>query len=222
MWQKLFDDLKDRGFTILAIAMDSADAARPWIAAAKPDYPCLIDRDHLVADLYNMVNVPQAVWIDEAGQIVRPPETAGASDSLRHRDKATRQLPPDILIERERMKSAYVEAVRDWVINGSSSEHALDAASARSHLRLPDDDSATAHAHFRLARHLLRTGKPDEAAEHFATASRLHPTSWNIWRQAAAKDATGLAAGPDFWSRVDRLGDQPYYLPIDMKGLRPS
>ena len=59
-----------------------ADAARPWIEAAKPDYPCLIDRDHHVADLYNMVNVPQAVWIDEEGRIVRPPENAGSSDCV--------------------------------------------------------------------------------------------------------------------------------------------
>ena len=51
--------------------MDSeADAARPWIEAAAPSYPALIDRNHRVAELYNMVNVPQAVWIDETGTIV--------------------------------------------------------------------------------------------------------------------------------------------------------
>ena len=50
---------------------------------ARPTYPCLIDRDHHVADLYNLVNVPQAVWIDEHGRIVRPPETAGSTDGFR-------------------------------------------------------------------------------------------------------------------------------------------
>ena len=48
-----------------------ADAARPFIEAAAPSYVSLIDRDHHLADLYNMVNVPQGVWIDEAGRIVR-------------------------------------------------------------------------------------------------------------------------------------------------------
>jgi hypothetical protein len=33
--------------------------------AATPTYPCLIDEKHVVAELYNMVNVPQAVWINE-------------------------------------------------------------------------------------------------------------------------------------------------------------
>ena len=222
MWQKLYQDLADQNFTVLAIAMDVAHAARPWIEAAQPTYPCLIDREHRVADLYNMVNVPQAVWIDESGRIVRPPENAGATDSLRYRDKATRQLPEDKLAERDRIKAAYVEAVRDWVVKGPTSEHVLDAATIRARTRLPDDSVATAHAHFRLAQHLARGGNTDEAKVHFTEASRLHPDSWNIWRQGAAKDATGLAATPEFWARVDSLGDQPYYLPIDMKGMTPG
>ena len=60
MWQSLYAELKDRDFTVLTVAMDVAEAARPWIEAANPTYPCLIDRNHHVADLYNMVNVPQA------------------------------------------------------------------------------------------------------------------------------------------------------------------
>lgn len=219
MWQTLTDELAGRDFTVLAVAMDEPEAARPWIEAAGPTYPCLIDREHRLADLYHMVNVPQAVWIDETGRIVRPPENAGAMDSLRYRDKTNRQLPDDKLAERERMKAAYVAAVRDWVINGSASEHVLDAATVRARTRLPDATIATAHAHFRLARHLERTGNTAEAAVHAAEASRLHPESWNIWRQAAAKDPTGLATSPAFWARVDSLGERPYYLPIEMKGI---
>ena len=78
MWQALYQDLQDRGFVVLAVALDSGGArtAGPWIEAARPTYPCLIDERHLVAELYGMVNVPNAVWIDEAGRIVRPAETA--------------------------------------------------------------------------------------------------------------------------------------------------
>ena len=99
MWQSIYADLKDQNFAVIAIAMDSADAARPWIEAAKPTYPCLIDRDHHVADLYNMVNVPQATWIDEQGRIVRPPENAGSSDAFRHMDRVTKQMTADQLAE---------------------------------------------------------------------------------------------------------------------------
>jgi tetratricopeptide (TPR) repeat protein len=166
-----------------------------------------------------MVNVPQAAWIDEEGLIVRPPENAGSSDAFRSMDRATKRMTPEQLAERDRTKQTYVAAVRDWVAKGPASEFAYDAAAIRSRLRLPDEAIAQAHAHFRLAQCLLRKGKRDEAAVHFAEASRLHPDSWNIWRQAAKKDATGLAAGPDFWARVDALGNRPYHRPIDMKGI---
>jgi hypothetical protein len=219
VWQSLYADLKDRGFTVLTVAMDEPEAARPWIEAAKPTYPCLIDRNHHVADLYNMVNVPQATWIDEQGRIVRPPENAGSSDAFRGMDRTTKRMTPEQINERERTKEVYVAAVRDWVAKGAASEFAYDPASARARLRLPDDAIATAHVHFRLAQHLLRKGKSDEAVQQFGEASRLHPDSWNIWRQAAKKDATGLAAGPEFWARVDALGDRPYHRPIDMKGI---
>ena len=222
MWQKLHEDLKDQNFVLLAIAMDVAESARPWIEAAKPTYPCLIDADHHVADLYNMVNVPQAVWIDEAGVMVRPPENAGAANTVRYRNPTTGEMPADKLAERAHTKSVYIEAVRDWVLKGAGSEHVLDGATTRSRLRLPDDTVAVAHVHFRLAQNLVRVGKADEAAGHFAEATRLHPESWNIWRQPAARDATGFAAAPDFWARVQALGDRPYYLPIEMKGMTPK
>jgi hypothetical protein len=219
VWQSLYQELRDHDFTILTVAMDVPEAARPWIEAAKPTYPCLIDRDHHVADLYNMVNVPQAAWIDEARRIVRPPENAGSSDAFRKMDRSTKQMAPEQVAERERTKKTYVAAVRDWVLKGAASEFVYDDASARLRLSLPDAAIAEAHAHFRLAQCLLRRGRGDEAVVHFSEASRLHPDSWCIWRQAAQKDATGLAAGSEFWARVDALGDRPYHRPIDMKGI---
>jgi hypothetical protein len=220
VWQSLHASLQERNFTVVTVAMDEPAAAHPWIELAKPTYPCLIDRNHHVAELYNMVNVPQAAWIDEQGLFVRPPENAGSSDAFRRMDRTTMQMSPEQIAERNRTKQTYLAAVRDWVLQGSASEFAYDAASIRGRLRLPDDAVAHAHAHFRLAQGLLRQGKREEAAMNFAQASRLHPDSWTIWRQAAAKDATGLAAGPEFWARVDSLGDRPYHRPIDMKGLR--
>ncbi len=216
MWQSLYDELKDHAFTVLAVALDHADAARPWIEAAKPAYPCLIDRDHHLADLYNLVNVPQAVWIDEDGRIVRPPETAGSTDGFRAMDRKTFAMPDAVLAERNRVKTLYIGAVRDWVLRGAASVNALDEAGAAARLKVPDATVAEAHARFRLGQHLLRQGQLDEAQAQLAQAIGLHPDSWAMWRQAAAKDARGLAAGPEFWARVDALGDRPYYAPVDV------
>ena len=204
----------------MAVAMDARpDAARPWIESARPSYPCLIDRDHRVAELYHMVNVPQAVWIDETGRIVRPTESAGAHEGFRAMDRATRKVPDEVAAITSRAKRTYVDAVRDWVIHGQSSAHAFDPAQAAARLVLPDEGVARAHAHFRLGQHLLRCGKGDEADQHFAEARRLHPDSWNIWRQTAAVDTRGLASGPEFWARVDALGSRRYYAPVDMEGM---
>ena len=105
------------------------------------------------------------------------------------------------------------------MLNGARRAHAFSSASARAHLRLPSADAAPGHAHVRLAQHLKLHGRADEAKVHFAEASRLHPDSWNIFRQSATKVAGGAAAGPDFWARVDALGDRPYHLPIDLEGI---
>lgn len=216
MWQVLADELKSAGFTVLAIALDTADAARPWIEAAKPGYPCLIDADHHVAALYNLVNVPQAVWIDEAGRIVRPPESAGADDAFRSMDRNTGAMPVEVQARRQQRKTAYLDAVRHWARQGAASVNALPAGEAIACLPQPSDAEALAHAWFRLGQHLQAHGQADEAQAAFARATALHPSSWAMWRQAAPKDARGLASGAAFWSRVDALGDRPYYPPADI------
>ncbi len=58
----------------------------------------------------------------------------------------------------------------------------------------------------------------DEAVEHCRAAIDLHPESWNMFRQSAAKDPRGLASGPEFWARVDALGQKPYYAPLQIDG----
>lgn len=219
VWQSLFGDLKDHGFTVLAVALDQPETARPWIEAAAATYPCLIDRDHHLADLYNLVNVPQAVWIDEEGRIVRPPETAGSMDAFRAMDRRTFTIPDEVLAERNRVKTRYFDAVRDWVLRGSRSVHAMNATRAAGKLKLPDATIAEAHARFHLGRYLLREGQEAEAQVQMAEASRLHPDSWAMWRQAAAKDTRGLASGPEFWKRVDALGSRYYYPPAEIDDM---
>ena len=67
MWQALHRELEKEAFIPIAVALDAGGAAATaeWIRRAEPTYPCLIDERHLVAELYGMVNVPSAIWIDE-------------------------------------------------------------------------------------------------------------------------------------------------------------
>lgn len=219
VWQSLFAANGANGFVVIAVALDVPEAAKAWIDKASPEYPCLVDRDHALADLFGFTNVPQAVWIDERGRIVRPPENAGSSDAFRKMDRVTKQMNALQLEERQRTKSIYVAALQDWITNGEASKFAYSPEEARARLQLPSDGTTRAHAHLRLAQYLSEQGRRDEAKRHFAEASRLHPESWAIWRQGAEKDATGTATSPEFWARVDALGDRPYHREIDMDGI---
>ncbi len=215
VWQQLFDGLKREKFMIVAVAEESrgAEHARQWIEQANAQYWCLIDTEHHVADLYGMVNVPQAVWIDEAGRIVRPPENAGSTDHFRLTDRTTRTLAAEHQAARLAARAAYLDAVRDWVLTG---RHGLPADVASRRLPRITPEIALAQAHFRLGVWLRRHGNAAEGDAHLAEASRLHPGSWNIWRQAADLDEVGKASGEAFWQRVQALGERPYYPPPEL------
>jgi hypothetical protein len=171
-------------------------AAGEWIRRAAPTYPCLIDREHRVAELYGIVNVPTAVWIDELGEVVRGPETAGVSEAWRtHLDRATRKLDEEGRAELQAERARYVKAIRAWVQEG---RHEL-----REPLRAPKREESLAAAHFRLGRHL-------DSQKHVEEATRLAPGSWTYRRQAWALQPSSDASAR-FWAAVDALEPGAYY-----------
>jgi hypothetical protein len=197
------------------------EAARPWVQEASPTYVTLIDQNHVLSSLYNMVNVPQAVWIDESGIIVRPTETGGSLDILREFDFEAGGFKPEAAERAAAVKSAYMAAVRDWAVNGSASRHLFDAETARAHVPAMSADQALAHATFQLGQYLHRVGRQEEADALFAECRSLHPDSWNIFRETTERMKSGIAAGEEYWGRIMSLGEKAYYEPIDMDGLPP-
>ncbi len=217
VWQALYQELGAKGFVPIAVAFDSGgnESAKPWIDAAKPTYPCLIDRRHVVAELYDMVNVPNAVWIDERGKIVRPSEPAGVTDAFRKMDRTNFSIPPDALRELQTKRGAYLNALRDWVTNGSQSKYALSEAEVLRRMHTPSDDHVRAAANFRLGEHLFESGHPKCAQKYFEVARKLRPESWNFKRRAWALEEPMKAGGPEFWSAVDSLGAGRYYPEVE-------
>lgn len=220
VWQALYEELADDGFTVLAVSFDTRapDESRPWIENANPTYPCVLDPEHEVADLYNMINVPNAVWIDEDGRIVRPAETAGTGDEFR---TMLTGIPPDDLARMMRRRELYIEAIRDWV-RGTADDAVFtpEEAAARARTHTPDD--ALAFAHFRFATWLARQGRDDEAQAHLVQAKGLKPESWAFRRQSWELEEVGKAGGPDFWTAVEALGEEPYYPLPEMARLEEA
>ena len=198
--------------------------AGAWANAAPPEYPCLIDERHTVSQLYGMVNVPTAVWIDEEGRIVRPPEPAGVNEAFKAIDLATFTMPPDAIERGSQHRNRYLAAVRDWVRRGPESPAALSPDEVQRRMGGARwGDPARAAAHLRVAETLYRRKDPDAAQVHFAAAARYWPENWAYQRQArqlADPDTVGeLDAGPAFWRSLGTRGDGAFYPPVELPNI---
>src|SRR5437867_6618275 len=169
-----------------------------------------------------MVNVPSAVWIDEDGRIVRPPEPAGVGDEFRTMDHATYRMPEDAMAVLRSRRQAYLEAIRNWVEGGSDSSYVLSSEEVLRRMHGPTEEEALAAANFRLGTHLHQKGHGEAARWYFEEANRLRPESWNYRRQAWSLEDPAKAGGPDFWTAVDALGAERYYPQIEMEGMPPD
>ena len=228
MWQELSRELGPRGLQIVTVALDTGgvEAARPWIEAAQPDHPSLIDRAHVVDELFGITNVPSGVWIDEAGTIVRPPETAYP----RRPDYQDREIPPDASAEEAARIAAvkklrteaekYVFALRDWVEHGAGSRFALPPEEVLRRSRPRPAAEAAAAAHFELGQHLHRLGRTEDAVRQFREAYRRQPDNWTYKRQAwnllGPHQRPLEVYGGDWLTDVEKIGAEHYYPALEM------
>jgi tetratricopeptide (TPR) repeat protein len=186
------------------------DAARPYVDLAQPEHPSLIDVAHLVDERFGVVNIPNSIWIDEEGIIVRPAEPAWPSaPELPPDDSAADavEAPPGRIGEMMAAASQivtdrapYVAALRDWVAKGADSEFALAPADVVARSGTRGVDESTAAAEFELAQHLYGQGDLESARRHFREAHRLAPDNWTYKRQAWSVEPSALE-GPmaRFW-----------------------
>lgn len=245
MWQAVYAELRDQGLEIIAVALDTGGKAaveakiraadckeRPallaslmgwnadlWARQAPPTYPCLIDEAHVIADLYGITNVPQAVWIDEQGRIVRPAESAGTTSMVKAMNRETFEIPADAAAVGIANRDAYIDALRDWVKHGAKSRFVLSGDEVKRRMRGPSEADVRAATHVKLGRYLFGKGQLERAKFHFKEAVRLCPDSWNYRRQSNMLDPQSIGelnAGPDFWEAVDALGDKPFYPVADL------
>jgi tetratricopeptide (TPR) repeat protein len=201
----VYRELKEQNFEIISVAQDTGGVkdAGKWIEAAQPEYTVLIDTQHQVTRLYDMVNVPTAVWINEQGRIVRPNEVAYVDDRFRslHGLEA----------------AEYLHALRDWVQRSEQSPFALSEQELRERLTPQKPAWALAAAEFGLAEYLYRTGQSAASIRHYKEAQRLNPESWNYKRQAWALSDAERDYGTNFTKEVQKLNGQPYYAPRQLK-----
>jgi hypothetical protein len=224
----LREELHPQGLEVVSVALDTggAEAAGPWIDAARTTHPALIDQAHLLDEQLGVVNVPTGVWIDEDGMIVRPAEPAFPWRPRELGEELLAQLPDvtvEQLAEAKKMQiepERYVAALRDWVANGKGSRYALSPEQVLERSRPRDGDHARAAACFELAQHLQRAGDARDAVGWFRQAHALAPENWTYKRQAWS--LADPLQGPteqydsDWLTEVRGLGAERYYPPLEL------
>ena len=225
MWRELRDELHPAGFELVTVGLDTmgAEACRPYIEAASPSHPSLIDEHHVMAELFGVINIPNSVWIDETGTIVRPAEAAPAPPRDDRPAAAPGEIPGrfgEILTEAAKIRTdadAYHAALRDWVERGGDSEFALSPDEVVARSRPRDADTARGTAHFELATHLEQQGHHEAAIAHFRASHRLVPDNFSYKRQAWSMEPGADGPLARFWQGPS--DDDPDAWPYDSDWL---
>ena len=190
-WQSLHSELRAEGhdFTVIAVALDDdPEDVRPW--AQGIDMPVLVDRDHVVAELFAISNVPCATWIDENDRIVRPNAWTFSTEISTQFTGVDEDLDP----------------IRAWVRSGTVPpvNETVDTSLT--------DDELEARLHFTLGVHLRDRGRDDAAQRHLSRAVELAPFDFTISRASMPLrgiDPFGQATF-DLYDRWNEAG-QPYH-----------
>jgi hypothetical protein len=196
VWQALRTELHPRGLEIVTVALDiDPERARPYIENVNPDHPSLIDRHHLMDELFGVVNVPNSVWIDEEGTIVRPAEVANVGPSFLDKLESGEVTLPDDMSPswREALEEAkklrfepdlYQAALCDWVEHGEASRWARSPDEVIERCTPRTRRRAEAAAYFELGASLHERGEIPAAQRAWREAHRRFPENWTYKRQA--------------------------------------
>jgi thiol-disulfide isomerase/thioredoxin len=197
-WQQLHDEWADKGFSVVAVAVDeSAEAVAPWVDEAKATFPVLVDADHEFVDAYGLRNVPTVIWIDEDDRIVRP---------------HTAEFGDDQFVEFHHKPSGpHREALERWVLHDELPF--TDEASLRTALPMPTVQEQQARTEYRLGLALYRAGQREAADRHFDEAGRLAPFDFTIRRSVMPLRGEDPFLGESFLALYEEweAAGSPYY-----------
>ena len=192
-WQALRDELAEDGLDVVAVALDDdPEAVRPF--AEGLDIPVLVDREHVLSELYAISNVPTVVWLDEQDRIARPNGVAFGTDTFR--DFTGVDSEP------------HKDAIRRWVRHGDVDVE-VDAQEAVGDL---SQDELLARLRFRIGAELRRRGDAEGAERNLAAAVELAPHDWTVRR--AAMPLRGMNPfGDEFFEMAQEWEDagRPYH-----------
>ncbi len=200
VWQRIYQEIDDDNFVIISAAQDTGgeQAAGKVFDDAKVTYKAIIDQQHTISSLFNLVNVPSGVWIDEQGKIVRIDE---GTYTQKHK-----------LGTFEFGSNDYVPAVRDWIAKGAQSAFVWSPQEVAQRIIPRTADGERAEPAFKLGIYFHRNGNEAKANQWWEQAQKLNPDSWNFHRQDWS--FTRAEATIKWMNKVGQLNGKPYYRPL--------
>ena len=237
MWQALRNELHGGGVEIVTVSLElrGPEASRPFIEAARAEHPSLLDPTHQLDALFGVVNIPNVIWIDEQGVIVRPPEpgwpgdtvypdsmremmaertrqAADAAASAESTPGAAAAPAPNLtnILQGGQDRDEYPDAIRDGAKHGARSRYAMSADEVIAASQPRRLDASRAAAHFELGNVLWRSDDRDGAIRHFNECHRLAPDNWTYKRQAWSLVGNERAGGGEFgpFNQAPRPGEE--------------
>ncbi|MCF6378126.1 TlpA family protein disulfide reductase [Nocardioides KLBMP 9356] len=184
-WEEEYRALRPHGLEVVSVALDERAAdTLPWLEEAEASHHACVDPRHRVAEVFGMVNVPMVVWIDEAGDVVRPADTQFATEH----GAAVSGLD---------WRGARA-ALRRWVLDGDS------GVTEDTHAPEASYEEQLARAHWRIAGVLLERDDREGAARHLEAAGEAAPHDFTI-RRAGLKLRGEDPFGELYWDMRESL-----------------
>jgi hypothetical protein len=148
---------KDFQFVSVAVDNQGADAAHPWTEQAGATFPTVVDRDNMLAGIYDYKVIPNGLFLDEEG-IIRYRKFGGFNID----------------------NAADVAAIQR-LIDGEIAQVELDAKDAPYHLS--ENERALVETRMRLGAELFARGARAEAAAEWKRALHSDPENLTIRKQ---------------------------------------
>lgn len=143
----------------MAVDVQGAEVARPWVERADATYKVVVDRENVLGELYGLKAVPIGILVDEEGRLATRPFPVNVADeevrAALIRWATTDRLPKDVL-RQPTAQDRDLDRLREAILR------------------------------FRLGRVLLDRGEREEALAEWRKAWRLDPDNWMIRKQVWA------------------------------------
>ncbi len=154
----MYKRYRGNGFEVVSVAIDlqGAERAGPWVEKAGASFPALVDREATLGAMFGLNYVPFSFLVDETGRMVRGPQPTNVEDDSQRGEIV-----------------AWIEKGSEQVNVGKRAKMAEAAAFADPETRL----------RFSRAALLLELGKARDATIQLRRALTRDPDNWLIHKQ---------------------------------------